>query len=98
MNNQTCNHYKDPKRDKILSRLHDSQKHPEWTRHKCATCAYMFGYDQGIKSSKFDCSVSKANEFDYSQIPDSQAGAGRHKCCICAFQRGFEAGQAMPDE
>jgi len=92
---ETCpGHPKDVNRDKILRSIHDSQKHSDRTRHKCATCAYMEGYSKGIRSSEFDCPVSKANEFDFDKLPDSQAGAGRHKCCICAFQRGFEVGQA----
>lgn len=97
MNTQVCNrnHGVDSVRDRILSRLHESQAHPGWTRHKCAKCAYEEGYKQGYKSSRFACPVSKTNDFDFDKIPKSQAGEGvqRHKCCICAFQRGFKKGQ-----
>lgn len=94
MSKQTCGgHSRDSVRDNILRNLHDSQKQSDGIRHKCATCAYMFGYKKGLESREFDCPIAAANEFDYDSLPDSQAGAGRHKCCICAFQRGFEAGQ-----
>ena len=54
-------------------------------RHKCAGCAYERGYDLGMNR---ESSIT----FNYSTLPDSQAGTVRHKSVQAAFAEGYRNG------
>lgn len=60
--------------------LPDNQGGPG--RHKCAGCAYEFGYQAGH---------NRANKIsiDLNSLPSSQAGSVRHKSPHAAFALGY---------
>jgi hypothetical protein len=53
-------------------------------RHKCASCAYERGWDDG--------SEGKQNNPDLDFLNDSQAGTGRHKDAKAAYALGYYYG------
>jgi hypothetical protein len=54
-------------------------------RHKCAGCAYMKGFVDGL-ARKEQLSL------DLDSLPDSQAGSVRHRSPHAAYARGYYDG------
>lgn len=54
-------------------------------RHKCAGCAYDYGYGLGLTRSQ-------SLHIDFSSLPDSQAGTVRHRSVQAAFAKGYFEG------
>jgi rubredoxin len=83
----------------MYNQLHDSQAGAG--RHKCIVCAYQTGYERGLKHSDLPAGDTDhcqqgvhAPSSALSDLPESQAGAGRHQCAICAYDFGFRRGRA----
>jgi hypothetical protein len=54
-------------------------------RHKCAACAYEWGYKLGL-------TLANKLSVNLEDLPESQAGEGRHKSPHAAFALGYYQG------
>lgn len=80
----TCN--KNHRSAPTLTTLDTDQSDPNG-RHKCAGCAIIAGFSDGLEGidSRFDTIKDT--------LPESQAKAGRHKNARQAYERGYALGQ-----
>jgi len=99
MATERCEHGKSAPPE-MYDQLHDSQAGTG--RHKCVVCAYQSGYERGLKHSSLPAGDADhcaqqgvyAPSNSLSDLPGSQAGAGRHQCAVCAYHFGFRRGRA----
>jgi|GEM_PF-3413182 len=83
----------------ILRDLPPSQGRP--FRHKCAVCAYTWGYQAGFRQQfsrmaigdLVECKHGKKAPSDMvAQLHGTQGGERRHQCVACAYAAGFQDG------
>lgn len=56
-------------------------------RHKCAACAYVRGFRDGMNHIEV---INLANIMN--DLPESQAGKQRHKSPVVAYMKGYSDG------
>lgn len=85
--------------DNALGELHGNQGGLQ--RHKCAVCAYDYGYRRGksglgVPNGAEVCMNGLSASEDFiAQLPASQGTIARHRCCICAYHAGHARGSLL---